>query len=118
MQPTAKSPLCVVQEDGKQPTFDYIRLQKSRFNLAGENEAVKLVLLLEDIEQNGPRGSVKTDGTIKLYVAREGQHCVAHTPHPDEPGTIFVLTAFPRSEFHSGLAEAWRLARKVFGFTT
>jgi hypothetical protein len=117
MQSLGQSSMSFALENGKYPSFDYIRLQKSRFNLAGENEAVNLVLLLEDIGLTGQaRGTVHSDGIIDLYIANSGQHCVAHVPHPDEPTRIFILTVFDRSDL-SGLGEAWRLARKVFGLT-
>lgn len=111
----ARYRLVFVAENGRTPIFDYARSMKGRWRITGENEAVSIVRLLEEIAASGPQGAIETVGGMDLYMAAEGRHRVAHAPDPTDPAVVFGLAAFDQGDLASGRDQAWRLLRKVLG---
>ncbi|SRR5260221_13958051 len=115
MQAPVRFKLQFVVVNGKEIVFEYARSLRSRWRISNENDAVAFLNALDVIEHYGPQGTMATNGFIELYVMSDDRHRIAHAPHPDDSQTIFVISAFDKSDLANGQAQAWRLIRATLG---
>jgi hypothetical protein len=102
-----------VEEKGRYPTSDYVENLANSWSGIGTNEAAMLFGELNDIEENGPRGSTETLKGVTLHFATVGGHCIAHAPNPAVQREVIVPMIIHLRDFENGRKEAWRLLNTI-----